>query len=162
MACEIEYSSELFEPATIAQIALSYHELLRGIVADPAMAIGRLPLLRNEHRRKLLEEWCGSPGAPAAGDGMCASILRAAGALTPELRGDHCGEGPLDVCRDEPTGQSAGMAPASCRRWTGKAGSGLPRSHRDFANSNHGDSQGRWRLRAVGPQLSGVTTCPHA
>ena len=92
LACEIEYSSELFEPAAIAQIALSYHELLRGIVADPATAIGRLPLLSGEHRRKLLEEWC-DPAVPQPPATECAhqSFERQA-ALTPDCVAIVCGE----------------------------------------------------------------------
>ena len=54
---EFEYSTELFEPATIERLAGHFRMLLEGIVADPDERIGLLPLLSAAERRQLLEEW---------------------------------------------------------------------------------------------------------
>ncbi|GAB2793935.1 non-ribosomal peptide synthetase [Amycolatopsis magusensis] len=53
----LEYSTDLFEPATIARLAGHLTTVLDGIVADPDRAIGDLPLLTEKERSALLTEW---------------------------------------------------------------------------------------------------------
>ena len=48
-----EYSADLFEAPTVARLAESFTTLLEGVVADPDLAIGRLPLLSEEERARL-------------------------------------------------------------------------------------------------------------
>ncbi len=51
----IEYSTELFESATIERIAAHFHTLLDGIVAHPETKISELPLLTPAEKNQLLE-----------------------------------------------------------------------------------------------------------
>lgn len=53
----IEYSTDLFDPATIERMARHYLLLLEGIVAGPDDRISNLPLLADAERRALLVEW---------------------------------------------------------------------------------------------------------
>jgi len=51
------YSTELFDEATIHRMIEEYENLLRGIVAEPARMVSRLPLLAEAERRRILAEW---------------------------------------------------------------------------------------------------------
>jgi len=53
----IEYSTDLFEAATITRMMEHFHVLLRGIVADPEQHLSELPLLTGDERRQVLVEW---------------------------------------------------------------------------------------------------------
>ncbi|HEX5223219.1 MAG TPA: amino acid adenylation domain-containing protein, partial [Verrucomicrobiae bacterium] len=53
----IEYSTDLFEAARIARMAEHFQVLLQGIAALPDERLWALPLLREEERRQLLEDW---------------------------------------------------------------------------------------------------------
>jgi amino acid adenylation domain-containing protein len=53
----LEYSTDLFDPATIARMAGHFRTLLEGIVADPAQRLSRLPLLTADERHRLVREW---------------------------------------------------------------------------------------------------------
>jgi amino acid adenylation domain-containing protein/non-ribosomal peptide synthase protein (TIGR01720 family) len=52
-----EYSTELFEEATVKQLLDHFERLLHGIVAEPQQRISRLPLLSEAEREQLLVEW---------------------------------------------------------------------------------------------------------
>ncbi|MEG4215636.1 amino acid adenylation domain-containing protein [Microcoleus sp. Pol14C6] len=52
-----EYSIDLFEAATIAQMAGHFQNLLEGIVANPSARLSDLPLLAETERQQLLFEW---------------------------------------------------------------------------------------------------------
>ncbi len=51
------YNTDLFEPETIARMALNFQTLLAGIVANPERKIRELPLLTAAERHQLLVEW---------------------------------------------------------------------------------------------------------
>ncbi|MBV9791227.1 MAG: amino acid adenylation domain-containing protein, partial [Chloroflexi bacterium] len=53
----IEYSTDLFDAATIARMAAHFQTLLEGIVVDPSCPLGDLPLLCLAERRRMLVEW---------------------------------------------------------------------------------------------------------
>ncbi|MHB1558888.1 MAG: amino acid adenylation domain-containing protein [Isosphaeraceae bacterium] len=53
----IEYDSDLFEPATVDRMLAHYCILLEGIVAQPDLAVGALPMLTDEERRSMLDGW---------------------------------------------------------------------------------------------------------
>src|SRR5262249_34643285 len=53
----IEYSTDLFEAATIARMAAHFRTLLEAIVANPEEPISRLPLLSASERRRILVDW---------------------------------------------------------------------------------------------------------
>ena len=52
-----EYGTDLFDPETIVRWLAQFETLLRGIVADPDAPISHLPLLGEDERHRLLEEW---------------------------------------------------------------------------------------------------------
>jgi amino acid adenylation domain-containing protein len=53
----LEYSTDLFDAATMARTAAHLHTLLEAIVANPEERISRLPLLPAEERRRTLVDW---------------------------------------------------------------------------------------------------------
>jgi amino acid adenylation domain-containing protein len=57
MCGALEYSTDLFEAATIDRLLGHFQVLLKGIVADPGQRIGVLPLLTETERRQALIEW---------------------------------------------------------------------------------------------------------
>ncbi|OUL20265.1 non-ribosomal peptide synthetase [Nostoc sp. 106C] len=52
-----EYSTDLFDAATIAKMQTHYQNLLAGIVANPEQRLGELPLLTATERHQLLVAW---------------------------------------------------------------------------------------------------------
>ncbi|WP_163996200.1 amino acid adenylation domain-containing protein [Pyxidicoccus caerfyrddinensis] len=57
--CIWEYSTALFDEATVQRLAGYYVRLLEAAVARPETRVGELPLLGAEERRQLVEEWSG-------------------------------------------------------------------------------------------------------
>jgi non-ribosomal peptide synthetase component F len=55
----LEYSGDLFEPATVDRMLDHFRLLLEAIVAQPDRSIGALPMLAEEERRQLLAGWSG-------------------------------------------------------------------------------------------------------
>ena len=53
----LEYSTDLFEAATMARMAVHLQTLLEAIVANPEERISRLPLLPAGERRRVLIDW---------------------------------------------------------------------------------------------------------
>ena len=53
----LEYSTDLFEAATMARMAAHLQTLLEAIVANPEERISRLPLLPAGERRRVLIDW---------------------------------------------------------------------------------------------------------
>ncbi|HEY0735324.1 MAG TPA: amino acid adenylation domain-containing protein [Herpetosiphonaceae bacterium] len=58
---DLQYSTDLFEAATIARMMEHLTILLRGIVANPNQRIAQLPLLTPVERRQLLHDWNSTP-----------------------------------------------------------------------------------------------------
>jgi len=54
---QFEYSTDLFEAATIARLARHFQTLLEGVVANPDQRLSELPLLTQRERQRLLLEW---------------------------------------------------------------------------------------------------------
>ena len=53
----VEYNTDLFDPATIANMIANYQTLLRAIIGNPDSDIAALPLLPEAQRRQLLVDW---------------------------------------------------------------------------------------------------------
>ncbi|NJR75441.1 MAG: AMP-binding protein, partial [Scytonema sp. CRU_2_7] len=53
----LEYSTELFNAATITRMLRHFQTLLEGIVADPNQRLSNLPLLTEAERQTLLVDW---------------------------------------------------------------------------------------------------------
>jgi amino acid adenylation domain-containing protein len=58
-----EYSTDLFDDATIGRMQGHFQTLLAGIAADPDLRLADLPLLTEAERRQLLVEWNATRGA---------------------------------------------------------------------------------------------------
>ena len=57
LRCRFEYSTDLFEAATIAYMARHLQTLLEGIVTNPEQRLSWLPLLTSDERQRVLVEW---------------------------------------------------------------------------------------------------------
>jgi non-ribosomal peptide synthetase component F len=60
----MEYSSDLFDAATVDRMLAHYRILLESVVARPDRPVGLLPMLTEEERRQMLGGW--GNGEPAA------------------------------------------------------------------------------------------------
>lgn len=56
----IEYSTEMFDAATIANLGAHLTTVLEAAIADPEQRISRLPLLTRHERHHILGEWSGT------------------------------------------------------------------------------------------------------
>ncbi len=155
----LKYSTELFEPATMARLAGHYQALLACAVANPDRPLSRLSLLSPEERRQVLS-W-GQP-ARCYPDGPSLHQQFAAQArLHPEqprrrLRRAHPQLRPTGP-PERPAGSPAGPAAArrACRRAGGGAGpppgrAGRPRP--GLPGLPAGDAEVRPRAAAFGPR----------
>jgi amino acid adenylation domain-containing protein len=66
LIANFEYNTDLFDEETISQLAANFEVLLTGIVTKPEQQIGKLPLLTNTEKQRLLDwsqgEICLQPG----------------------------------------------------------------------------------------------------
>jgi amino acid adenylation domain-containing protein len=80
----IEYSTDLFEPATIRRLAGYYARLLEAGVANPEQSISELAMLPEAERRQLLVEW-NDTAAEIPGKNLCVhQLIEAQAARTPD------------------------------------------------------------------------------
>jgi amino acid adenylation domain-containing protein len=86
-----EYSTDLFEAATIARMAGHLQTLLEGIVADAEQRLSRLPLLSADERHRLLVEW-NATTAPYPDDQCIHYIFETRVARTPDAVAVVCGD----------------------------------------------------------------------
>ncbi len=88
----IEYSTDLFEPATIRRLAGYYARLLEAGVANPQLSIAELPMLPEAERRQLLVEW-NDTAAEIPGKTLCVhQLIEAQAARTPDQVALICDE----------------------------------------------------------------------
>jgi amino acid adenylation domain-containing protein len=57
MECLLEYSTDIFERATVQRMMNHYTKLLENVVANPQLRIRELPLVTDDERRQILVEW---------------------------------------------------------------------------------------------------------
>jgi amino acid adenylation domain-containing protein len=57
VSCHFEYSTDLFDEATIARLVGHWQTLLEAIVANSNQSLSALPLLPEQERQQLLVEW---------------------------------------------------------------------------------------------------------
>ena len=95
-----EYSTDLFEAATVARLASHYAALLRAAAGSPDRRLSDLPLLSAGERRQLAVEWNGAPEAgapePAVDRLFAAQAARAPEAVALVLAGGTVTYGELD------------------------------------------------------------------
>jgi amino acid adenylation domain-containing protein len=79
----MEYSTDLFEPPTIARILGHFQRMLTGIAADPTQHLSMLPLLAAAERQQLIVEWNATQAAYPRGTGLH-QLIEAQAAQTPD------------------------------------------------------------------------------
>lgn len=87
----VEYSRDLFEPATIARMMRHYQTLLTGAAAAPETRIAALPLLAADERRTLLADWNATTTAYPR-DRCVHELFEACAAATPDAPAVTAGE----------------------------------------------------------------------
>ncbi|HXA51330.1 MAG TPA: amino acid adenylation domain-containing protein, partial [Candidatus Acidoferrum sp.] len=83
MICSIEYSTDLFEPATIRRMLEQYGVLLEAIAEDWDRPIAKLPLLPAAEQERLLSEW-NDPSRQFARETCIHQIFEQQAARTPD------------------------------------------------------------------------------
>ncbi len=82
----LEYSTDLFDGATIARLAAGFEALLEAIVAEPGAVIATLPVQAEADRERQLRAWQPAPSPVPGLLGMFASQVR----RTPEAIAVEC------------------------------------------------------------------------
>jgi amino acid adenylation domain-containing protein/FkbH-like protein len=88
----LEYSADLFTPATVARMVEHLERLLESVVDDPARPIDRLALLGQGERARVLVEWNRTEAEPPArhvGDEVATQAERTPQAIAVECGGEH-------------------------------------------------------------------------
>ncbi|NLH08760.1 MAG: AMP-binding protein, partial [Chloroflexi bacterium] len=91
LAGAVEYSSDLFDEATIRRMVGHFERLLAAAVADPDRPIRRLPLLTAAERHTLLVEW-NDTKADVPSDRCAHELFEEQAARPPEAIAARCGE----------------------------------------------------------------------
>jgi amino acid adenylation domain-containing protein len=86
-----EYSTDLFETATIARMAGHLQTLLEGVVAEPEQHLSRLPLLTADERQRVLMEW-NATTASYPDDQCIHTMFEAQVTRTPDAIAVVCGD----------------------------------------------------------------------
>jgi len=86
-----EYNSDLFDAATIDQLALSYELLLQAIAGNPAARIDTLPVLDAAMRKRITEEW-NATALPLPAEGLPALLAASLTARGEETVAEFAGE----------------------------------------------------------------------
>ena len=147
------YNTDLFEAATIARMLGNFQTLLEAVVADPEQRLSDLPLLTEAERQQLLVEWNGSR-TDCPRDLVHSSALRGAGGANAGRHRRRVRSGAVDVWGAEPPRQSTGASLAGAGSRTRGAGGHLPGTLVGDGHRLAGHSQGRRRVRALGPGVS--------
>ncbi|RYZ37608.1 MAG: amino acid adenylation domain-containing protein, partial [Myxococcaceae bacterium] len=79
----VEYSTDLFEAATVQRLVEHLRVLLEGVVAKPEESVGRLPLLSEGERQQVLVKW-NQTQAEYPREATIASLFEAQARRTPE------------------------------------------------------------------------------
>jgi amino acid adenylation domain-containing protein len=115
----LEYSTDLFDEATIVRFGDQLRTLLEAAVADPGRNVWALPLIGEEERARQLEAWSRGPAVPA-GQSLLHRLVEEQAARTPEAVALEAGSVRLtyaelvERARDEANRlQEAGVGPGS-------------------------------------------------
>jgi amino acid adenylation domain-containing protein len=102
--CDFEYSTDLFEEATIRQLQRHYLRLLEQVLADPGRRIDEYPLLTENERREVLTEWnqtaCAGPGFQTVAAWFRAQVALRGNAIALEMGGRQLSYAELDALSD--------------------------------------------------------------
>lgn len=86
-----KYSTDLFEPATVARMAGHLTTLLEGIVANPGKAISSLPMLTEQERQQVCVAW-NENGAQYPADVCLHQLVTTQAERTPEALASVAGD----------------------------------------------------------------------
>ena len=97
----IEYATDLFERATIERLAAGLQVVLAAMVADPGMALSRLPVMPEPERRRVLEDF-NRTAAPYPRDGLVHRLFESRADAAPDaaaltVDGAHLSYAQLDA-----------------------------------------------------------------
>ncbi|MDQ0313148.1 amino acid adenylation domain-containing protein [Kitasatospora herbaricolor] len=88
--CAIDYAVDLFDRGTVESVAGRLGRLLAAVAADPQIRVGRIELLGEEERGRILGEWnATSRAVPPA---LVSEVFEAQAARTPDEVALVCGE----------------------------------------------------------------------
>ena len=87
----LQYSTDLFDPATMRRVAGHFETLLTGAVYRPSLRLSELPLLTAPEASQILVEWNGEPGVPPV---SCVHEIFA-------LQAERTPDAPAVRCEDE-------------------------------------------------------------
>ncbi|MFT3838274.1 MAG: amino acid adenylation domain-containing protein [Myxococcaceae bacterium] len=79
---ETQLNADLFDPVTVERWMRSYRELLKGVLADPATPIQKLPILTDEER-KLYDTWNDRVRTPPHAEQCAHQLVEAQAKKTP-------------------------------------------------------------------------------
>jgi amino acid adenylation domain-containing protein len=80
----LEYNTDLFEEATIKEMAHCFRTLLEGIIDNPDQRLTRLPLMSEAERHQLLSAWRGSATAESGPETLAPHLFEAQVERTPD------------------------------------------------------------------------------
>lgn len=80
---ELKYDDALFQHATAERLSTHFERLLRGAVDEPDTPLSRVPLLSDEERARILEEW-NDTGTPYRRDACLHELFEEQAARTPD------------------------------------------------------------------------------
>lgn len=96
-----EYSTDLFDRATMERFACHLRTLLETVTAEPGLPIGDIPFLGTEERRRLLVEWNDTAGPTAPWsclhEAFAQRAARSPDAIAVEMGGERLRRGELDA-----------------------------------------------------------------
>ncbi|MDX2090267.1 MAG: amino acid adenylation domain-containing protein [Kofleriaceae bacterium] len=99
-ACNVEYSTDLFDASTIDRMLAHYQQLLEAISAEPASRIGSLSMLEPGEREQLLVAWNATardyPRSSCLHELVEAQVARDPGAIALSFEGDDVTYGELE------------------------------------------------------------------
>ncbi|HEY0783796.1 MAG TPA: condensation domain-containing protein, partial [Thermoanaerobaculia bacterium] len=81
---EIEYSTDLFDRATVQRFDRCFQTLLAGVAADPERRLSELPLLGDGERAQILVDWSGWDGEPLTAANTVQDLIERQVALRPD------------------------------------------------------------------------------
>ncbi len=93
----LEYSTDLFDEATVRQMVESFKTLLHAITVNADEKIQSLSVLAEAERRKLLTEW-NATSQPYATDALIHQLFERQAEVAPEKPALACGDAILSYC----------------------------------------------------------------
>jgi len=94
LAAWFEYSSDLFDAATIDRMIRHYGKLLKAIAANPDASLAALPLLEEEERQQLVTDW-NATAVDYPADATLVSLFEQQAAVCPDAIAVVCGDDQL-------------------------------------------------------------------